>query len=446
MERLLFVSADGHATAPPEVFRPYLAADYLGWYDALVRENEAFTRFTSAISLPSAEVLDAIDKRGALRTGGLDGSFDVGRRLAEMDAEGVAAELLINGTQLATVPFFGVQSGVYPPDVRFAGVQAYHRWVADCMASADGRLFGLADPGPCLDMDATIRELGWAADHGFRSVSVPGIVADPALPPLHDAYFEPYWRTCAERGLVLSVHAGHGYPQGRMLGFIESITQGRSQDEIIAAMASGVEGSPFEIDLIPRQVMWSLMLSGVFDRHPELQLALTEVRADWVPATLALLDARFERGGTPLAKRPSEYWRSNCWAGVSSIKHSEVRLRGEIGIDRMMFGRDYPHFEGTWPNTWDWLHESLSGVPEAELRLLLGENAVQCYGLDRQRLLRVAERIGPRMEDIFTDAYDLDPRVVENMHLRGGGLDSYEHIDTAAVGALFEQDLSRQSG
>ncbi|HMG44241.1 MAG TPA: amidohydrolase family protein [Acidimicrobiales bacterium] len=446
MDRILFVSADGHTTAPPETFRPYMEARYRSWIDdALQRENENFTRFTGAISNPPPEVLEAIDERRAMRSGGLLGSYDVGRRLAEMDQEGVAAEILIYGTQLATVPFFGVQNGPYPADVRFAGVQAYHRWVADCMAEADGRLFGLADPGPCLDMDGTVEELEWVAAHGFRSIAVPGIISDPALPPLYDPYYEPFWRACAEHGMVLSVHAGHGYPQGHMLGFIERITVGKTQEEIIAAMVSGVEGSPFELDLIPRQVMWSLMLGGVFDRHPGLQLALTEVRADWVPATLDLLDARFEQGGTPLARKPSEYWEQNCWAAVSSIKHSEVRLRAEIGIDRMMFGRDYPHFEGTWPNTWDWIRDTLRDVPEDELRLLLGENAVRCYGLDREKLAAVAERIGPRPSDLLGE-HHVDPRVVANLHIRGGGTTSYEQIDRAEVSGLFEEDLAGVTG
>ena len=49
------------------------------------------------------------------------------------------------------------------------------------------------------------------------------------------------------------------------------------------------------------------MLAGVFDRYPELQLVLTEVRADWLPATLAILDKRFANGATPLRKSPTEY-------------------------------------------------------------------------------------------------------------------------------------------
>ena len=193
---------------------------------------------------------------------------------------------------------------------------------------------------------------------------------------------------------------------------------------------------------MPTQVLYSLMLGGVFDRHPELHFSLTEVRADWVPATLELLDRRFDAGDTSLRKRPSEYWQTNCWAGTSSIKRSEVRLRDRIGIDRMMFGRDYPHTEGTWPNTWDWLRDAFVGVPEPEIRGLLGQNAVECYRLDEAGLQSVADRLGPRPEDIMRNSSVVDARIVENFDQRGGYGQSYEIVDAPKIEALFDQDLA----
>ena len=48
----------------------------------------------------------------------------------------------------------------------------------------------------------------------------------------------------------------------------------------------------------------------------------------------------------------------------------------------MMFGRDFPHPESTWPNTWDWLRDAFSGVPEDDVRAIVGENALTCYRID----------------------------------------------------------------
>ena len=75
-------------------------------------------------------------------------------------------------------------------------------------------------------------------------------------------------------------------------------------------------------------------------------------------------------------------------------------MRHEIGVETISFGRDYPHPEGTWPHTREWLRDAFAGVPEDELRLMLGENAIRFFGLDRDRLAEIAKRIGPTVEEI----------------------------------------------
>jgi len=60
-----------------------------------------------------------------------------------------------------------------------------------------------------------------------------------------------------------------------------------------------------------------------------------------------------------------------------------------------MWGSDYPHPEGSWPNTGQYLRDTFANLPEADGRKILGENAVDFYGLDRIRLQQVADEIGP---------------------------------------------------
>ena len=62
---------------------------------------------------------------------------------------------------------------------------------------------------------------------------------------------------------------------------------------------------------------------------------------------------------------PSEYWSGQCFVGSSSVSRAETDMRYEIGVDCMMFGSDYPHVEGTWPRTFDWVAATLGGIPEA---------------------------------------------------------------------------------
>ena len=70
-------------------------------------------------------------------------------------------------------------------------------------------------------------------------------------------------------------------------------------------------------------------------------------------------------------------------------------MRHEIGVETILWGSDFPHDEGTWPDTASALHATFDGVPEAELRAMLGGNAMQVYGFDPQVLAPHAERVGP---------------------------------------------------
>ena len=106
--------------------------------------------------------------------------------------------------------------------------------------------------------------------------------------------------------------------------------------------------------------------------------------------------------GETLRRKPSEYWARQCWVGATGAAstRADFELRHAIGVDKMMWGSDYPHPEGTWPHTGEQLRETFSGVPEDQLRPLLGENAARVYNFDVPRLKAVAERVGPAVGEL----------------------------------------------
>jgi predicted TIM-barrel fold metal-dependent hydrolase len=456
MDRLLIFSADGHAGAPVEAYRPYLDGPYRDRVDDLIAENEIYMEVAGRPSLPTPEALDVFDDRGAVRGGGALGAWDMDVRLRMLDADGVAGELVHPGHQNATLPFFGIVNKPVSADLRAAGQRAYHRWLVDFMSGAEGRLVGVAEPGPCVDMNETVRELRWAADHGFVSVGLPGTTADPDLPPLYDEHFEPFFASCEDLGLVLSVHAGFGLRQGVFFEFHtklqEMMAGGGARDpdkamEILAEAMSKSDDSPLRLDLGSRRPLWLLMAGGVFDRHPNLRLALTEVRADWVPATLAHLDARFASGtlgSASMKLEPSEYFRRHVVVAASSIHPAEVQMRHEIGVDRLLFGSDYPHPEGTWPNTKDWVRNAFAGVPADEARKILADNAIAFYRLDRARLVEVAERIG-HPADILSDANVAEP-LIDHFDQRAAYRRPAEVVDTEAIDGVLDADIVALAG
>ncbi|MCP4905152.1 MAG: amidohydrolase family protein [bacterium] len=97
---------------------------------------------------------------------------------------------------------------------------------------------------------------------------------------------------------------------------------------------------------------------------------------------------------------PREIWDRQCWAGASFMPREETEMRHEIGIDRVMWGSDYPHVEGTWPLTKKFLSEAFAGLPEGDVRRMVGENAIECYGFDAAELAPIAERVGPEAESL----------------------------------------------
>ena len=104
-----------------------------------------------------------------------------------------------------------------------------------------------------------------------------------------------------------------------------------------------------------------------------------------------------------MKKLPSEYWATNCFAGASPPARIEYEMRYELGVDNMMFGVDYPHFESIWPVTKETVQGTLGwiGVPEVEARKILMENPARVYGFDLDALAPHIDRVGFEASDLL---------------------------------------------
>lgn len=87
----------------------------------------------------------------------------------------------------------------------------------------------------------------------------------------------------------------------------------------------------------------------------------------------------------------------------------EGQERHRIGLDKILWGSDYPHLEGTWPNTRAYMQETFSDYPENEIRAILGESALKAYAFDPQAVRTVAARVGPSLADITGGAVEINP-------------------------------------
>jgi predicted TIM-barrel fold metal-dependent hydrolase len=461
-DKVIIVSCDSHAGVPKELWPEYLPERFHGLLEQLHKDNdEIYPRAIYCIGKKVGGGEAANAEHQAAQRDDWQGLYDPVLRLADMDREGIAAEQIYLGDSRLGDMFHNVTGRDYGIEAWEAGAKGWNRYCADAFGFAPDRLLITGAIGPCVDMDAQIAELDWMADHNFVGVYGPGYLKHPGMPPLSDSYWDGFWAKCTERGLTMVVHAGFGTMVGTAFPQIEKM-----YDDVVAAAGTNDLNAMLEHagaisddsvqffndflnkNLDSRQPMWQMMLGGVFDRHPDLKLELSEIRLDWIPATLAHLDEIWKRnrGQVPAQRPPSEYWRENCLAGASFIHKVEVERRHELGVDTILFGRDFPHHESTWPHTKYFLRDAFAGVPEDEIRSMLGENGIRFFGLDRERLAAIAKRIGPEIEEI-TGGDPVPQELIERFASSSGYLKPYEGDERlAGVDKMLVDDLAAVGG
>lgn len=385
----ILFSTDCHAGADLRDYKPYLAQRWHDEFDAWADtyydawgEIDRESDFKAGIS----SFLDPIN-------------WNSQKRVEVLEAEGIVAEVLFPNT---APPFFpnGALAAPGPRtaeeyDRRWAGVQAHNRWLKDFCDEVPGRRFGIAQL--FIDhVDDTLAEIRWAKEAGLRGLLLPG---DHHL-KLHNLYYreyEPIWDLCEELDIPIGRHGG-------------IVSSDEDPGSIDAAHAVGV----YETLYFAQRTLSQMVLAGVFERHPNLKFTFTETgTGSWVVDAANNLD-HFVRGSREpdtltnmfaakaiekLSMLPSEYARRNVWVNAMMIG-TDAERRHEVGLDRLMWGADFPHHEGSAPHTLKVLRGSLATVPEAELRVILGETGGHLYGADLDFLQTVADRVGPTPEQV----------------------------------------------
>jgi predicted TIM-barrel fold metal-dependent hydrolase len=376
-DRYILISADTHAGGSMDTYREYLDPAYL----------DDFDRWRGAYKNPFK------DLHGHLR----NRNWDNERRNSEMEADGVVAELVFPNT---VPPFFPTGAIVARPPGpsdfgrRLAGLRAHNRWLVDWCGEYPERRAGIAQIF-LNDVDEAIADVRFAKEHGLRGgILLPAVPDDMKhVKPLYAPDYDPLWRVCEELEVVVNHHSGGGspdygpYPASGVLWIVET---------------------PF----FSRRALSHLILGGVFERFPGLRFVLSEQGAAWIRGVLANLDgihAQMKTGrigelkygpDEVLPLRPSAYFSRNCWVGCSFPSPVEAAARHDIGLDKFMWGSDYPHHESTYPYTREGLRRSFAGTDPAELQQVLAGNAAGLYGFDLDKLAPLAERVGPTVEEL----------------------------------------------
>ncbi|MDE0066500.1 MAG: amidohydrolase family protein [Acidimicrobiaceae bacterium] len=401
-EHHIVISADTHCGAGLWSYREYLDAEYLDefddWAKFMEQDNERRKELFKGMERSPLEV-------------GVDGDPEVFsyrnsssvERLREQQEDGVVAAVLFPNTQPPFAPP-AATSFEAPPysdnfEHRWAGLRAHNRWLADFVSEAPERRAGIIQIF-LGDVEGSVKEIEWAAEQGLRGgILVPGAPPDSPFEPLYSDAYEPIWAAAAAAGLPLNHHAGGAAPN--------------FGNHFPASLAMFM----LEVQWWTQRALWHLMFSGVFERHPELNYVITETGTSWVPDTLEKLDSFHHRmkysrygsesifGGEAVAKMsltPTEYFNRQCYIGASFLRPAETEIARSVGVDRIMWGSDYPHIEGSYPHTREHLRLTFARMTPTETTKILTHNAAKVYQFDLDALAPLAEKYCPTKEFVAT--------------------------------------------
>jgi predicted TIM-barrel fold metal-dependent hydrolase len=251
------------------------------------------------------------------------------------------------------------------PELGLACVRAWNDWLfEEWHGSYPERIVPLGITY-LADAEKGAEEIRRNAKRGFTAVTMPEQPHRQGMPPVFSDFWEPIIRACAETGTVLNLHVGSS-------GFAQ-MPPGAPMLELGATQFGPMAlGSCAE---------W--LWSGWPAKYPELKIAMSEGGIGWVAALIDRLDNIMARSGYgqgwPDPKiSPSDALRRNFWFCMIDDP-STVVTRHTIGVENILFESDYPHGDGTWPDTQDVIARTIGDLPVDEIHKITHENAAKLY-------------------------------------------------------------------
>ncbi|WP_261568183.1 amidohydrolase family protein [Frankia gtarii] len=380
------VSVDDHLVEHPRVWLDRLPSKFDGRTPRIEEQGGKHVWVYDGVVFPTIG-LNAVAGREP-RDWGVDpmrfeemipGCYDPVARLKDMDVDGVHAALCFPS-------FPGFAGGVFhrAPDkeLALACIQAWNDFMVDewCAAAPD-RYIPLALL-PVWDVAACVAEVERTAAKGARTVSFPDSPVPLGLPSFHSNHWEPLWDVCEATDVSVSLHFGSGsFVPGFSFAAAKPVPGGLTAPDAPFAVA---------IASFATNLMWTtidLLFSGVLQRHPKLQFALSEGGIGWLPYILERTDQTWEKHrwyqkDIDFDTRPSDLFRKHFWGCFIEDK-SGLRNRHEIGIDRIMLEIDYPHSDSTWPNSRKIAADLMKDIPDDEVAKIVEDNARTLYRFPR---------------------------------------------------------------
>jgi predicted TIM-barrel fold metal-dependent hydrolase len=263
------------------------------------------------------------------------------------------------------------------PDACHDVVHAFNEWMYEKWSFLyEGRIFAT----PVLNaglVDRAVAELEWLVERGAKTILMRPAPAWGYRGPRSFALpeFDPFWKLVEDTGTIVVLHVSDS-------GYDRFYNEWHGAD--VEMRSTSVESNPFKMATLfnhyPIQDMvTSLICHGTFWRFPKAKVLLVENGAGWVPGLLQHLDHVAEKAPHMYEMKPSETFKQNIWVQAN---HEDVLppVIDAIGVDRIMFGSDYPHLEGL-VEPLSYL-ENVADMPIEDQRKIMGGNMLGLLGVE----------------------------------------------------------------
>jgi predicted TIM-barrel fold metal-dependent hydrolase len=302
--------------------------------------------------------------------------WDAQAQLDAMDREGVDLTVLFPTRGLFTLGLDSTEqigADGLEPSFATAIARAYNDWLHDYCQLAPDRIYGAAMVAPHDIAGAVEETRRCVEEYGFKAIYLaPGCVNRK---PWHHRDYDPLWAECQKQGIAVGFHGGGrtlltpDFSLGDIFG--DRLMMWHTFNQPLGVMAAAV----------------SLIGGGVLERFPELRIALLEGNCSWAPWLMHRLDEHHEWVGwyesRDLTKKPSEYFRTNCFVSVEADEETVVHYLDWFGDDNLVFSTDYPHGDSQYPHA----VETFRKLPlsEESQRKITGDNWSRLYDIPLTR-------------------------------------------------------------
>ena len=241
----------------------------------------------------------------------------------------------------------------------------YNQWLSGFCNTNPDRLAGLA----CInghDPDLAARQVRKAAGMGLKGAEMN---VSTAVEPLYHRAWDPLWSAADDVGLPISFHT---------IG-LNTRTPSRSDMEAYNWLYGGIFLIQFQLS--GAEFLSSIVYSGACDRFPNLRFVLGECGIGWIPYILYRMDDEYERQyfTLGLSLKPSEFWTRQGYS-TFQIEYVTDELVSRVGEDNIMWGSDYPHGDGVFPDSRKVIDENLGHLDESKIKKLVCDNTTKVYG------------------------------------------------------------------